>query len=80
MLEHAEGLFDQIDDMMYRYEKDPGRDFIYCFKDTKVLQLGAKLESSRLTLAVMLQILQLRALMNLQEYGQSDRTDYPRVR
>ena len=68
-LEHAEDLFDQVDEMMYRFEKDPDRDFIYCFKDTKVLRLSAKLESSRMTLAVILQVLQLRALMNLQEYG-----------
>lgn len=66
-LDHAEQLFDEVDDIMYRFEKDPDHDFIYCFKDRKVLQLSAKLESSRLTLAVILQILQLRALMNLQE-------------
>ena len=66
-LDHAENMFDDVDDMMYRYEKDSDRDFRYRFRDSKVLNLSAKLESSRLTLAVMLQILQLRALMNLQE-------------
>lgn len=68
-LDHAEELFDSVDEIMYKFEKDPDRDFIYCFKDTNILSLSAKLESSRLTLAVILQILQLRALMNLQEYG-----------
>ena len=67
-MDHAEDLFDQVDDMMYRFEKDPDRDFVYCFNDSKVLRLSAKLDSVRLTLAVILQIVQLRALMNLQEY------------
>ena len=67
-LDHAENLFDQVDDMMYRFEKDSDRDFVYCFNDSKVLRLSAKLDSIRLTMAVILQIVQLRALMNLQEY------------
>ena len=65
--DHVESLYDQVDDMLYRYEKDPHKDFRHTFKDSKVLALSAKLESSRLTLNVMLAILQLRALTNLQE-------------
>jgi hypothetical protein len=66
-LDHAENIFDEVDDMMYRFEKDPDHDFMHIFKSNKILILSAKLESSRMTLAVILQILQLRALMNLQE-------------
>ena len=67
-MEHVESLYDQVDDMLYKYEKNENKDFRRSFKDSKVLALSAKLESSKLTLGVMLAILQLRALTNLQEY------------
>lgn len=67
-MDHVESLYDSVDDMLYKFEKDPNKDFRRAFKDSKVLALSAKLESSRLTLGVMLAILQLRALTNLQEY------------
>ena len=67
-MDHVESLYDQVDDMLYKYEKNESQDFRRSFKDPKVLALSAKLESSKLTLGVMLAILQLRALTNLQEY------------
>ena len=66
-MDHVESLFDEVDDMMHRFEKDRTKDFRHAFKDSKVISLSAKLESSRLTLGVMLAILQLRALTNIQE-------------
>lgn len=66
-MDHVESLYDQVDDILGRFEKDRHQDFRHAFKDAKVLGLSAKLESSRLTLDVMLAILQLRALTNLQE-------------
>ena len=67
-MDHVESIYDQVDDMLYRYEKDKSQDFRKAFKDSKVLAISANLESSRLTLGVMLAVLQLRALTNLQEY------------
>ena len=70
MLQYSQGLFDQIDDMIYRFEKDAGGDvdrvgdFLrWDFKKSKVRYLTGRLDVSQLTLAIMLQVFQIQTVM-----------------
>ena len=66
-IDYTGGAFNKVDDMVAKFENDPTKDFRRCFRDSKVLGLIQRLESARGTVVVMLQVLQIRALMNLQE-------------
>lgn len=71
IIEYTEGIFDEVDDMMYRYEKDleNGRNndkdevLRQDFKKPKVLYLAGRLDQSKLTLAIMLQVFQISAVI-----------------
>ena len=75
MLQYSQGIYDQIDDMIYRFEKDAGGDknrvgdFLrWDFKKSKVRYLTGRLDVSQLTLAIMLQIFQIQTVMIATEY------------